>query len=111
VGLIGIRIIAAGALSGEAARHPLAMPEVAPIASGDSYAADVAAARRLLPLVEAGVAGSLAELAIRYATFAPGMGCALIGTASVEQLEAAIAAVGQGPLPAEAIARIGALLA
>ena len=110
IGLIGIRIIAAGALSGEAERHPVAMPEVAPIASGDSYAADVAAARRLAPLVAEGVAGSLAELAIRYAAFAPGMGCALIGTASLGQLEAAIAAVGQGPLPPAAIARVGALL-
>lgn len=111
VGLIGIRILAAGALSGTAERHPVAMPEVAPIASGPSYEADLAAARRLLPLVEAGLAGSLAELAIRYAAFAPGMGCALIGTASVGQLETAIAAVERGPLPAEALPRIGALLA
>jgi aryl-alcohol dehydrogenase-like predicted oxidoreductase len=110
VGLIGIRILAAGALSGEAARHPVAMPEVAPIASAGSYAEDVAAARRLAPLVAEGVAGSLAELAIRYAAFAPGMGCALIGTASLGQLEEAIAAVGQGPLPDAAIARVGALL-
>lgn len=111
VGLIGIRILAAGALSGAAERHPVAMPEVAPIASGPSYAADLAAARRLLPLVEAGLAGSLAELAIRFAAFAPGMGCALIGTASVGQLETAIAAVERGPLPAAAVERIGALLA
>ena len=110
VGLIGIRILAAGALSGEAARHPVAMPEVAPIASAESYAEDVAAARRLAPLVAEGVAGSLAELAIRYAAFAPGMGCALIGTASLGQLETALAAVGQGPLPAAAVARVGALL-
>jgi aryl-alcohol dehydrogenase-like predicted oxidoreductase len=111
IGLIGIRILAAGALSGEAERHPVAMTSVAPIASGPSYEADLASARRLLPLVEAGAASSLAELAIRYAAFAPGMGCALIGTASVGQLEAAIAAVGKGPLPAEALARIGALFA
>ena len=111
LGLIGIRILAGGALSGEEARHPVAMPEVAPIASGPDYAADLAAARRLRPLVAEGVAGSLAELAIRYAAFLPGMGCALIGTASLEQLEAAIAAVERGPLPAEALARIDALLA
>ena len=110
VGLIGIRILAAGALSGAAARHPVAMPEVAPIASADSYAADQAAAARLLPLVTEGAAGSLAELAIRYATYAPGMGCALIGTASVEELEVALAAVARGALPAEVVARVGALL-
>ncbi len=111
VGLIGIRILAAGALSGEVGRHPVAMQAVAPIASGPSYEADLAAARRLLPLVEAGMAGSLAELAIRHAAFVPGMGCALIGTASVEQLEAAIAAVERGPLPPGAVERMGALLA
>ncbi|MCB4822526.1 aldo/keto reductase [Roseicella aerolata] len=111
MGLIGIRILAAGALSGEAGRHPVAMQAVAPIASGPSYEADLAAARRLLPLVEAGMAGSLAELAIRHAAFAPGMGCALIGTASVEQLEAAIAAVEKGPLSPGAVERMGALLA
>lgn len=111
LGLIGIRILAAGALSGEAERHPIAMPDVAPIASATHYADDLAAARRLRPLVAEGVAGSLAELAVRYAAFAPGMGCALIGTASVAQLETALAAVARGPLPAEALARIGALLA
>ncbi|RYI91941.1 MAG: aldo/keto reductase, partial [Acetobacteraceae bacterium] len=82
IGLIGIRIIAAGALSGEAARHPLAMPQVAPIASGADYATDVANARRLAPLVAEGAAESLAELAIRYAISAPQIGTALIGTAS-----------------------------
>ncbi|MCO6416964.1 aldo/keto reductase [Siccirubricoccus sp. KC 17139] len=111
VGLIGIRILAAGALSGEEARHPVAMPKVAPIASGADYAADLAEARRLLPLVAEGHAASLAELAIRYALTPPEIGTALIGTASVEQLEVAIAAAGKGPLPAETLARIGALLA
>ncbi|WP_149537941.1 aldo/keto reductase [Siccirubricoccus phaeus] len=111
VGLIAIRILAGGALSGEAARHPVAMPQVAPIASGPDYAADVAEARRLLPLVAEGHAASLAELAIRYALSWPEIGTALIGTASVEQLEVAIAAAEKGPLPAETLARIGALLA
>ncbi|WP_158292379.1 aldo/keto reductase [Paracraurococcus ruber] len=111
VGLIGIRILAAGALTGSAARHPVAMQDVPPIASGPSFAADVAAANRLAPLVAEGVAGSLAELALRYAIFAPGMGCALIGTASLGQLEEAIAAAGRGPLPPAAVERIGALLA
>jgi L-galactose dehydrogenase/L-glyceraldehyde 3-phosphate reductase len=111
LGLLGIRILAAGALSGEAARHPIAMPQVAPIASAADYATDLAHARRLLPLVEAGVAANLAELATRYAVFAPGMSCALIGTASLGQLEAALAAVSKGPLPAAALARIAELLA
>lgn len=111
VGLIGIRILAAGALSGEDTRHPVAMQNVAPIASGADYAADLAAARRLLPLVAEGHAASLAELAIRYAITPSEISTALIGTASLEQLEVAIAAAEKGPLPAETLARIGTLLA
>ncbi|MBV1797794.1 aldo/keto reductase [Siccirubricoccus sp. G192] len=111
VGVIGIRILAAGALSGEAARHPIAMPEVAPIASGESYATDLGNARRLLPLVAEGAVGSLAELAIRFAITPPEMGSALIGTASLEQLEVAIAAAGKGPLPPPVLARIANLWA
>ncbi len=109
VGVIGIRILAGGALSGEEERHPTAMPQVAPIASAASYAEDVANARRLLPLVNEGLAGSLAEAAIRFAITAPQMGTALIGTASIEQLEVAIAAAGKGPLPEAALKRIAAL--
>ena len=111
VGLIGIRILAAGALSGEAARHPVAMPEVAPIASGADYAADLANARRLLPLVAEGAAGSLAELAIRFAITPGRIGTALIGTASLGQLEVALAAAERGPLPPPVLERIAALLA
>jgi aryl-alcohol dehydrogenase-like predicted oxidoreductase len=110
VGLIGIRILAAGALSGEAARHPVAMPSVAPIASAGEYGTDLAHARRLRPLVEEGHVASLAEAAIRFAISAPGIGTALIGTASLEQLDTAIAAAEKGPLPAPVLARAAALL-
>jgi L-galactose dehydrogenase/L-glyceraldehyde 3-phosphate reductase len=111
VGLIGIRILAAGALSGVAERHPVAMPQVAPIASGVDYAADLATALRLAPLVAEGHASSLAELAIRYAITPPQIATALIGTASIEQLEIAIAAAEKGPLPVETLTRIAARLA
>jgi aryl-alcohol dehydrogenase-like predicted oxidoreductase len=70
------------------------------------------AERRLEAGVRVEPAGNqLAELASRYAVFAPGMSCALIGTASLGQLEAALAAVAKGPLPAAALARIAELLA
>jgi aryl-alcohol dehydrogenase-like predicted oxidoreductase len=44
VGVIAIRILAGGALSGTEARHAYGAQKVEPIASGDSYAADVQAA-------------------------------------------------------------------
>jgi L-galactose dehydrogenase/L-glyceraldehyde 3-phosphate reductase len=109
MGVIGIRILAAGALSGEAARHPVAQPEVAPIGSGADYAADLAEARRLLPLVEEGFVCSLVEAAIRFAITAPNLATSLIGLASLEQLEIAIRAAERGPLPLEALERIGQL--
>ncbi len=109
LGVIGIRVLAGGALSGEAARHPVAQAEVAPIGSGPDYRADVAQARRLRPLVAEGHAADLVEAALRFAIAAPQMGTALVGTATPEQLEHALAAVAKGPLPAAALARLAEL--
>ena len=81
------------------------------VASGESYAIDLGNARRLLPLVAEGAVESLAELAIRFAITPREMGSALIGTASLEQLEVAIAAAGKGPLPPPVLERIAALWA
>jgi len=104
MGVIGIRVLAGGALSGSAARHPIAMPAVEPIASGLSYAADVAAARALQPLVDRGHAADLVEAAIRFAGMPAAMSTLLVGTASLAELDHAIAAINKGPLPAEALA-------
>ena len=105
-GVIAIGVLAGGALSGEAARHPLGAASVAPIASGVDYAADVAHAQRLRWLVDEGYATSLPAAAIRFALGQPGIATALVGLSSLEQLEQAIAAAAQGPLPAAAIARL-----
>jgi aryl-alcohol dehydrogenase-like predicted oxidoreductase len=111
VGVIGIRTLAGGALSGSAAREPNASPPPEPIGSATSFEADLARARRFLPLVEAGFARSLAELATRFAISTPSMGTALMGIATLDQLEQAIAAVEKGPLPADALSRIAEIQA
>ena len=54
VGVVGIRVLAGGALSGSTERHPIASPPPEPIGSAMSYDADVARARRLLPLIKEG---------------------------------------------------------
>ncbi|MBL8671216.1 MAG: aldo/keto reductase [Alphaproteobacteria bacterium] len=108
-GAVGIRILAGGALTGSADRHPVASPPPEPIGSAATYDADLAAAHRLMALVEEGHAGSLAEAATRYAAFHPAMGTALVGMASAAQLETALAAVAKGPLPATALLRLKAL--
>jgi aryl-alcohol dehydrogenase-like predicted oxidoreductase len=109
VGTIAIRVLAAGALSGTTSRHPIAMPSVAPIASGDDYAQDVARARMLQPLVDKGHAGSLMEASIRFALTHPGLSTVLVGTSEQAHLEAAIAAVERGPLPPAALDQLDGL--
>jgi len=106
VGSIGVRVLAGGALSGSEARNPLGAPVVEPIGSGRDYATDVARARRLKPVVEAGHAGSLTELAIRFAISNPVLSTTEIGIASLGELQQAAAAVNKGPLPPEAMRQI-----
>jgi aryl-alcohol dehydrogenase-like predicted oxidoreductase len=105
-GVVGIRILAGGALSGSAERHPIAGAPPAPIGSAASYALDVEHARRLLPLVEEGYAGSLAEAAVRFAIGQPGIGTILVGMATPDQFRHALAAVRKGPLPDAALKRL-----
>jgi aryl-alcohol dehydrogenase-like predicted oxidoreductase len=108
-GVIGIRVLAGGALSGSAERHPIASPPPEPIGSAMSYDADVARARRLMPLVADGFAASLTEAATRFAIGHPAMGTILVGMATPQQFEDAFAAVEKGQLPAAAIERLEAL--
>ena len=65
--------------------------------------------RRLLPLVTDGFAASLAEAATRFAMACPAIGTILVGMATPQQFEAALAAVQKGPLPAAAFERLSAL--
>jgi aryl-alcohol dehydrogenase-like predicted oxidoreductase len=109
VGVVGIRVLAGGALSGSAERHPIAGPAPEPIGSALSYEADVARARRLLALVEDGFAASLGEAATRFALSQPAMGTLLVGMATPQQFEDALAAVEKGPLPRAALERLSAL--
>ena len=109
VGVVGIRVLAGGALSGSAERHPIARPAPEPIGSAMSYDADIDRARRLMPLVKEGFAGSLTEAATRFALSHPAMGTILVGMATPQQFEDALAAVEKGPLPQAALDRLSAL--
>lgn len=108
-GAIVIRVLAAGALSGEEARHPIAVPSVEPIASGADYAADVRSARMLGALVEEGHAQSLVEASLRFALSADGVSTVLLGYSDLQHLEDAAACIAKGPLSAGALARLPAL--
>jgi len=109
VGVVGIRVLAGGALSGTAERHPVASPAPAPIGSAERYDDDLARARRLTPLVAEGHATSLAEAATRFALSHPAISTILVGMATLDQFQQALAAVLKGPLPQAALDRIAAL--
>jgi len=111
VGVIGIRVLAGGALSGLTNRHPIASPPPEPIGSALSYGADVSRARRLLPLIKDGFVTSLTEAATRFAISHPAIGTILVGMATPQQFEDALAAVQKGPLPAAALDRLSEIFA
>jgi L-galactose dehydrogenase/L-glyceraldehyde 3-phosphate reductase len=62
-----------------------------------------------MPLVTEGFVASLAEAATRFAIAHPAVGTILVGMATPQQFEDALAAVRKGPLPREALARLAAL--
>jgi len=108
-GTIAIRVLAGGALSGSAERHPIASPPPEPIGSAESYDADIGLARRFMPLVSEGHAASLTEAATRFAISSKAVGTILVGIATPQQFDDALAAVEKGPLPQAALDRIAAL--
>jgi aryl-alcohol dehydrogenase-like predicted oxidoreductase len=109
MGVIAIRVAAAGALSGSPARHPIAAPKVEPIASGPDYASDVRRAQMLGALVREGHVESLVEASLRLAVGTEGISTVLLGYSSLEHLEYAAACVAKGPLPGPALDRLSAL--
>ena len=109
VGVIGIRVLAGGALSGSAERHAIASAPPPPIGSAYSYEGDLRRAQRLAPLVKEGFAASLAEAATRFCIGHPAMGTILVGMATPQEFEDALAAVMKGPLPEAALDRLAAL--
>ena len=108
-GVINVRALAAGALSGVASRHAIAAPSVDPIASGPDYAADVRRAEMLQVLVRDGHAETLVEAALRFPLGSEAVSTVLLGYSDQAQLEFAAAAMARGPLPPAALSRLGAL--
>jgi aryl-alcohol dehydrogenase-like predicted oxidoreductase len=106
IGVIAIRVLAGGALSGVLERHPVAAREVNPIASSPEYADDVAQAQRLAWLIDEGHVTTLVEAAIRFVISNPAVSTALVGISTLEQLEQAVAYADRGALPAAVLARL-----
>jgi len=109
VGVVGIRVLAGGALSGSPERHPIASPPPIPIGSAHTYDADLSRARSLTVIVEEGFASSLHEAAVRLAISHPAVGTILVGMATPEQFEQALDAVQRGPLQVAGLNRLTAI--
>jgi len=106
IGTIGVRVLAAGALTGSTARHQLAAQSVAPIGTGPDLAADVRSAEVLKKLVKDGFVSSLIEAAYRFTISHDAISTCLVGASSLEQFEEVAGAVLKGPLPAAALTRV-----
>src|SRR5579884_18190 len=109
MGVLNIRVLAGGALSGSEYRHPLGSPPPEPIGSGDSYRTDVDRARRLEPLVREGHAQNLIEAALRFVIANDAVSTVLVGYSTMEQLDEAARAINRGPLPRAALDRAAEL--
>jgi aryl-alcohol dehydrogenase-like predicted oxidoreductase len=62
-----------------------------------------------MPLIEEGFSASLTEAATRFALSHPAMGTILVGMATPQQFEDALAAAEKGPLPQAALDRLAEL--
>ncbi len=111
MGVINIRVLAGGALSGSEERHAIASPPPDPIGSGSSYKIDIERARRFIPLVHEGHADSLVEAAVRYVISSDAVSTVLVGIATLEQFEIAARSINKGPLSPAALARIAEIQA
>ena len=106
MGVLVIRVLAAGALTGEATRHPVAVPSVAPIGSGQDYGHDLARSGDFRFMQREGYVDNLVEASLRFALGNAGVSSVLVGYSSLEHLEQAVEFAARGPLPPEAMGRL-----
>lgn len=106
LGVIAIRVLAAGALSASPERHRNAFDPGGPLAEGANFTHDLNRAKDLSWFAtEAGLESPL-EMAVRFALSQPGISTALVGYSDLSQLEDAIRWAERGPLPADLIEKI-----
>ncbi|WP_077034371.1 aldo/keto reductase [Pelomonas sp. KK5] len=100
VGVIGRCVMDSGGLAGGLGREDFAARRFLQHAPYDEY-------RRRLDRMEAALcpqhAGSLAELALRFAAFAPGVSSITLGTSTAAWVDQALAVLDKGPLAQEAV--------
>jgi len=111
VGVIAIRVLAAGAATGSAERPKNAGDPGPGLVSGGQYDSDRERALSLSPLAaELGLEGPL-ELAVRFALSKAGVSTVLVGYSTFQHLESAIRWADRGPLPEQAVRQVVQLAA
>jgi aryl-alcohol dehydrogenase-like predicted oxidoreductase len=105
-GVIVIRVLAAGALSGSETRATNAGDPGGGLAGGNSYAKDLERSHRLGELATSLGLESPIELALRFGLSKPGVSTVLVGCSNLDHLEQAIRYAERGPLPAEVVQRV-----
>jgi aryl-alcohol dehydrogenase-like predicted oxidoreductase len=107
LGVIAIRVMAGGAMTGSEQRAPLASPGLGPaLVPGNTMEFDVAtAAARDALAHELGLESAL-ELSLRLVIAHPGVSTALVGYSDMDQLESAIRWAERGPLTPDQVHRV-----
>jgi aryl-alcohol dehydrogenase-like predicted oxidoreductase len=107
LGVIAIRVMAGGAMTGQEARAPLASTGLGPaLVPGNTMEFDIAkAAGRDTLARELGLESAL-ELSLRLVISHPGVSTALVGYSDIEQLESSIRWAERGPLSDDQIRRV-----
>ena len=106
VGVVNIRVMAAGALSGQATRHSNAGDPGPLLAPGAEYRHDLARAAALRSLASDRRYDGPLELALRFALATPGTSTVLVGYSDQQQLEDALRWTERGPVPRDVAARV-----
>ena len=105
LGVIAIRVMAAGAMAGEVQRPPVA-GSAGPSIGGSDFSRDVQRAARVEQLAkELGLESAL-ELSLRFVLAKPGVSTALVGFSDFGQLEQALRWTERGPLAPDAVDRV-----
>lgn len=106
MGVIAIRVMAAGALLGHARRHPNAGDPGPLLVRGGEYERDLERSHAIQALAAELGYDSPLELALRFALTTRGISTVLVGFSDLGQLEDALRWTSRGPLPGDIVRRV-----
>jgi aryl-alcohol dehydrogenase-like predicted oxidoreductase len=109
MGVIAIRVMAAGAVGGEEARKGHAAPTIQnPMVPGGEYGKDEARVQRLNFLIH-GAISSLPQVALKFVLMHPEISTALVGFSNCNQIQEAVQSTTLPPLPSAHLEKLKVL--